>query len=582
LNTSLQNLFSLAQTQTQSVGNTLTGSPLFGQKSSGANVGDLMFGQLLTAQLQGSKTSSLASGSLGSPQLSTLASQLQTAITQMLKNGMSIEQIAQKLGASLGSNVLAQLQLQGVNVSGLRSSLTQMISQALGPPANGPPDQTAAQTASSLVQRFIQVANALTTTVSAYATGQQQDSLGTSSDANAGGSSAPKQTAGIVQAALVALQQFATNGSTSNAAASSSATTSALTQSGTQALVPPPAPWVPSPAPATNVPTPTSNTLAQQNNMQAAVVTQPQQSTGGPTVAADPSLAMLGSGADTVIGRILARAANVAASQGTSANPSTPASTPTSTATLQPQIAVASVASSTGGSTSDALAASVMQALQNAIDSIPQQKGDGSTQADSSSPVAGVGGTQVSTLVANASFGGLTPPIVATTAGNTPVATPSQSQPAAQQPPVDPNAVVDQVLQSISMRTLADGSQTVRMRLVPESLGSVTVNLQVQGSSVNATLVAQNSDVRDALLANQQMLTRSLADAGLKLSGFTVNLANQGNYQQQQSAYQPRFGTTRRFVGVTSSSDDDAVAPVPSYGPPSTQIAAMQWLNALA
>ncbi len=133
------------------------------------------------------------------------------------------------------------------------------------------------------------------------------------------------------------------------------------------------------------------------------------------------------------------------------------------------------------------------------------------------------------------------------------------------------------------MNTLSDGSQTVRMRLVPESLGSVTVNLQVQGSSVNATMTAQNTDVRDALLANQQMLTRSLADAGLKLSGFTVNLANQGQYQQQQqNAYQSRFGTTRRFVGVTTSSDDDAIASVPSYGPRSSQIAAMQWLNALA
>ncbi len=242
MNSSLQNLFSLTPAQTQSVGSTLTGSPLFGQKSSGANVGDLMFGQLLAAQLQGSKTSSLGSNALGNGQLSTLTSQLQSSIQQMLKNGMSIEQIAKQLGASLSSNILAQLQLQGVDASSLRSSLTQMIAQALGPPSNGPPDQTAAQMASSLVQRFTQIANALTTTVSAYATGQQHDSLGTSSDANAGGSSAPNQTAGIVQAALVALQQSAANGSTSNAASAANAQSS---QSGAQALVPPPAPWVP-------------------------------------------------------------------------------------------------------------------------------------------------------------------------------------------------------------------------------------------------------------------------------------------------------------------------------------------------
>lgn len=522
-----------------------------------------MFGQLLTAQLQGSKTSSLASNGLGNGQLSTLSSQLQSQITQMLKSGMSIEQIAQQLGASLSSNILAQLQLQGVNASSLRSSLAQMITKALGPPSNGPPDQTADQMASSLVQRFMQVSNALTTTVSAYATGQQQDSLGSSSDANAGGNSAPK-TAGILQAALVALQQSA-NGSTSGT----------LGSGGTQGLVPPPAPWVP---PGANAANPTSNALASQTNMQAASASvQPQQNTGGPTVAANPSLAMLGTGADTVIGRILARAANVAADQANSGNPSTPVDTPSSTATLQPQIAV--TASASGGAMSDSLTASLLQTLQNAINSLPQQKNDSSAPGDSSSAVTGVGGAQTSTLLANASLGGM--PLI-TTAGTNPMATPSQSQPAAQQPPVDPNAVVDQVLQGINMRTLSDGSQTVRMRLVPESLGNVTVNLQVQGTSVNATMTAQNTDVRDALLANQQMLTRSLADAGLKLSGFTVNLANQGQYQQQQNAYQPRFGTTRRFVGVTTSSEDDSIASVPSYGPRSSQIAAMQWLNALA
>lgn len=228
---------------------------------------------------------------------------------------------------------------------------------------------------------------------------------------------------------------------------------------------------------------------------------------------------------------------------------------------------------------SDSLTASLLQSLQNAINSIPQQKNDSSATADSSTSTTGIGGAQTSTLLANASLGGLQP--LVTTAGTNSVATPSQSQPTAYQPPVDPNAVVDQVLQGIRMNTLSDGSQTVRMRLVPESLGSVTVNLQVQGSSVNATLTAQNTDVRDALLANQQMLTRSLADAGLKLTGFSVNLTNQG-FQQQQNQYQSRFGTTRRFVGVTTSSDDDSIAAVPSYGPRSSQIAAMQWLNALA
>jgi flagellar hook-length control protein FliK len=273
-----------------------------------------------------------------------------------------------------------------------------------------------------------------------------------------------------------------------------------------------------------------------------------------------------------VIGRILARAANVAQNQG--ATTSTPPAQDTQNATtLQPQIAVTAANSASNGTLGDALAASLLRNVQNALAALPPMK------AGSTNSVGAVASTANATQNALTSLG--LAPVVNTTVGasttaqtTSPVATPPQ--------PVDANAVVDQVLAGISMRNLSDGSQTVRMRLIPESLGSVTVNLSVQGNAVNATLMAQNTDVRDALLANQQALARSLADAGLKLAGFTVNLANQGQYQQQHTAYQQTwFGTSRRISGINSVSDE-STAVVPTYGPTATQLAAIQWLNALA
>ena len=567
MNSNLLNLFSLtSQTQkATSVGSALTGSPL-GSPKTGANIGDLMFSQLLTAQLQSPKASSL--GSAATSGLSAISSQLQTLVQQLLQNGYSLEQIAKQLGGTLGSNFLAQLQLQGgLNSNAdMRAALTQMIAQALGPPANGPP-QTAAQAASAFVQRLMQVADTLTK-VGANVTGQQQDSLGTISDANAGGTPAPNKTAGILQAALVALQQFVATGTTPNSNTTASST-NGQSQNGSQNPVPPPAPWV---ATTSSTPNAAAQTTVDSSTTSAAQLQSIAHNTGGPTVATNPALTLIGTGADTVIGRILARAANVAATQAQN-TPTTAAATQNATPTLQPQLAVTQTAS--GDATNNSLASSVLQTLQNALAALPQPKTDPSATADASTLAPG----STNNTMATASF--VPPPIVNTTV-STP-ATPSLPQPPpAPQTPVDANAVVDQVLQGISMRTLADGSQTVRMRLVPESLGSVTVNLQVTNGTVNATLVAQNTDVRDALLANQQMLSRSLADAGMKLAGFTVNLANQGNYQQQQSAYQPRFGTTRRFIGVTSSADEDTVPAVPTYGPRSTQLAAIQWLNALA
>lgn len=547
MNTNLLNLFS---TTGQSAGSNSLTSASHGTSSGSpaANLGDMMFGQLLTAQLQQSGTASPLANGANSNVSSQALAQLKATVAQMLQAGASIQQIANQLAQTLGSNLLAQLQLAGLNLGqNANGSLIQMIAQALGPPGNGPP-QTMAD---GLVQRFAQVANALAK-VGTNAAGQQQDSLGTVSDANAGDTPAPNNIAAVAQAALVALQQ------------------SAHPLAGSSQPAAPPAPWVPT---------------ASSHPDAATLAAAASEHNGGPTVATNPSLSLVGTGADTVIGRILARAANVAANQSPTAhNALSPqgaqsAASTQNASTLQPQIAVTAPGSTSNGTMNDALAASLLRSVQNALAALPS-KPDSSANSDSSITAAG------STPATNAGIFtslGLAP-VVNTTVGTMSANPPPQAATTATPASVEANAVVEQVLQGISMRTLSDGSQSVRMRLVPESLGSVTVNLSVQGGSVNATMLAQNTDVRDALLANQQALARSLQDAGLKLASFTVNLANNGQYQQQQQAYQQqRFGTTRRFFGITSTSDEGAVsAVVPTYGPPSSQLAALQWLNALA
>src|SRR5579875_1899880 len=550
MNTNLLNLFSTTG-QTAGSSSLTSASQLTASGSPAANLGDLMFGQLLTAQLQNSGTASPPASVAGSVLSSQSLAQLKTTIAQMLQAGESVQQIANQLAAALGSNLLVQLQLAGLNPGrNVGGSLMQMIAQALGPPGNGPPQTIA----SAIVQRFVQVANALAK-VGANAAGQQQDSLATVSDANAGDLPAPNNIAALAQAALVALQQSTQRLGEASASPSSSPAA-------------PPAPWV---ATTASSPAPNAATFAAVTS----------GSNGGPTVATNPSLPLVGVGADTVIGRILARAANVAASQSQSsqAAPSSQGAQQPVTTSSNAQNAVTAASSASNGTINDALAASLLRTVQNALAALPPQK-------DSSNPDSAVTATAGANSSTNAGVFtslGLAP--VVNTIGSGQAVNPLPQAAAAATPtPVEANAVVEQVLQGISMRTLSDGSQTVRMRLVPESLGSVTVNLSVQGGSVNATLLAQNTDVRDALLANQQALARSLSDAGLKLASFTVSLANNSQYQQQQQAYQQqRFGTTRRFFGITSTSDESAVsAVVPTYGPPSTQLAALQWLNALA
>jgi flagellar hook-length control protein FliK len=121
---------------------------------------------------------------------------------------------------------------------------------------------------------------------------------------------------------------------------------------------------------------------------------------------------------------------------------------------------------------------------------------------------------------------------------------------------VDPQSVIDQVVKGIVLRNFGTTSE-VRMRLQPEHLGDVSLKLTVSGSTISANIVAQNADVRDMLLSNQQQLARTLAEAGLSLGNFSVDVSG-GNagFSQQQSAQHRAFGKTSALhVGAVAEDD---------------------------
>ena len=149
---------------------------------------------------------------------------------------------------------------------------------------------------------------------------------------------------------------------------------------------------------------------------------------------------------------------------------------------------------------------------------------------------------------------------------------PQSANPTASAPAVDPNKIVDQVLQGAFLRTDGITSQ-VRLSLVPASLGDVNVQLTVTGGTVDAHLVAQTPAAHDALIAGQSQLTSALADAGLKLNSFNVSLAGgfAGFQQQQQQSFNQSQSSGRRMMigGVdTADDDEDALLAMPSFGPP--------------
>lgn len=131
---------------------------------------------------------------------------------------------------------------------------------------------------------------------------------------------------------------------------------------------------------------------------------------------------------------------------------------------------------------------------------------------------------------------------------------------------MDPQSVIEQVVKGIVLRNSGATSE-VRMRLQPDHLGDVSLKLTVTGNTISANIIAQNANVRDLLMQNQQQLARTLSEAGLSLGQFSVDVSG-GNpgFSQRQSAQHRSLSRTGTLHFDTLPEDDtwaDA-----RFGPP--------------
>jgi flagellar hook-length control protein FliK len=482
----------------------------------------------------------------------TLADTLQKKIADLLAKGESVTEIVQQLAASLASSLAAQF---GGDPAQIQNQLQTAFVSALSPPSTGPPLSTT-DLASALAQRFRQVADV---------------------------------AAGVLGETGQSNRQFA--GSILDAA----------TTAGVQ----------PAPQPTDNNPT-TADSIATDATALLASLTASQGD--GKTVATNGA-PLIGSNGDTLLGRILTRAAQ---SQQTSTGSQTQAKAPAvqsgpSSLLTASALAAAVAALDNGPSTqapvaTDASAAAAQRVVANAEATSAANSGSApavlateapaplnpavlafvksfsdalaSTSAPASAKTASNdtdSGALLSTDVSSSQAPtiGAFAPVQAGTQSDATSANGTQTSETTtpSQAPVDPNLVVDQILRGAFLNTVGSVS-TVRLRLVPEELGDVSVKLTIEGNSVSAQVMAQTPAAHDALVAGQAQLTRSLAESGLKLTSFNVDLAGGfASFQQQQQQQSPQQGKSngRNLLlgGVdTTETDDSSLTAAPNFGPP--------------
>jgi flagellar hook-length control protein FliK len=492
---------------------------------------------------------------------STALTALQTQIAAQLNAGQSLSSVTAQLASALATKVAAKL---GVSTEDARKKLEAAFTAALSPPGStagtGPP-LTTAQQALALAQTFLQTAS-VATGVATGESGQLNRFLGTDLDADQAKANPAPTT-----------------------------TTTPVTPLATAQVVPGSAA--------------ASADIAALAKLTGAPIASESPQGDGRSVALPQGVAVASTGGTTLLGRILARA-SLAASAAPSISAPSPAASPTSAAAastasvnsaaqdvVDALLGESSAGQSFGAAASRATSASASAATAAASPPAPTVTAflQAFTSALSSSASAaattatldahGKSATpEASLLVAGSSSTESASSIVPSVPGfSIDQASSSSSTTAAQnatsQTAVDNSAIVEQVLRGAFLQTNGTSS-TIRLSLVPEHLGDVSVKLNVDTSgNVSAHVTAQTAEAGQALTQGQSQLTRSLADAGLKLTSYSVDVSNSGlggnaNGQQQSSQQQSsgRHATIAGLAADAPSGDESDLLAVPTFGPP--------------
>jgi flagellar hook-length control protein FliK len=511
---------------------------------------------------------------------------LQTKISKMLEAGASQADVIAALSEQLASSVAQTLRTPGADA---RAQLQTLFATALAPPGRGDPATlTVADRALHLAQRFVRLAN-LADAIAGQPSGQQKRFAGHVLDAQRAKdiparltTSDAAQAAGILIPAALAPAAFTPDaltpvalGTPAVAAAPFPVKPVHFSVQTVHELMHAPASPVAAPAPTVAAAT-ADGLLPARTLFQAAAA----QSADGRRVNIG-SRASVATGGDTGLGRILTRA--VLAADGRAAvaallpdAPSTPdtaktAGEPGATILTLPvaptQAATPAAATHQAGATG-APAAAALSAFARSFEAALSagRAADAPRSAQHDLQPASAATTLVRTADVDTAASAIgAPPILERPAGamaSAPVPVPI---------PIDHSAIADQVLRGAFLRNVGTTSE-IRLTLVPDTLGDVSVKLVVASGTVAAHVVAETSEVRDALVAAQPQLTKSLADAGLKLTSFNVDLAGSGfaGFSQHQNASRQHDGRAREGTASSDTGDGGDEAPlaaIPSFGP---------------
>jgi flagellar hook-length control protein FliK len=88
--------------------------------------------------------------------------------------------------------------------------------------------------------------------------------------------------------------------------------------------------------------------------------------------------------------------------------------------------------------------------------------------------------------------------------------------------------VVQQVKEHLAGRDFKTGTEQVIIRLNPENMGELKLNLRMENQQLKVEIIAENSMIRDTLLKNSESLRETLAKQNIKMDSFDVTTSGNG------------------------------------------------------
>ncbi len=120
------------------------------------------------------------------------------------------------------------------------------------------------------------------------------------------------------------------------------------------------------------------------------------------------------------------------------------------------------------------------------------------------------------------------------------------------QPVVEPakaaaeQQVMRQLTDRLEAHEIKQGADQITLKLSPDHLGDLQVNLRMDNQQVRVEIVAEHRSVREALLQQVDQLKESLSRQNIKMESFDVTTANNGGLMQQQGGDWRQTASERR------------------------------------